>query len=105
MVQSAGMNTATCSKCDTVLPFDQIEHTLVGAFCRACHVADTADADRLEKAFLRSTGRRQVFIGLVMLAIGIAVLTLTSGAGSLVLVPTGLLIGGVYELVVGMSKL
>jgi hypothetical protein len=55
---------------------------------------------------MRSIGRRQLVIGIVMLAIGIAILALgLSGGSSLVLIPTGMLIGGLVECVVGVSKL
>ena len=41
-----------------------------------------------------------------MLAIGIAVLALGAGAGgSIMIVPVGMLVGGVVELVRGMSNL
>jgi len=99
------MNTATCSKCGTAVPADQIEYTLVGAFCRPCQQAETVDVDRLERELLRSTGRRQLIAGVIMLAFGVTILSLGLSGGSLVIVPTGMLIGGLYEVGSGISKL
>jgi hypothetical protein len=106
MVRSRPMNSATCGKCGASVSADQIEYTLVGAYCKRCHVAETADVAQLERAFVRSTGRRQLIIGLVMLAIGIAILSLgQSGGSSIMLVPTGMLLGGIVECALGLSKL
>jgi|GEM_PF-6792630 len=99
------MISATCSKCGVSVPADQIEYTLVGSYCKACHVTETGDVAQLERAFVRSAGRRQLIIGIVMLVIGIAILSLGLSGGSLVLVPTGMLLGGLVECALGMSKL
>src|SRR5690348_4525894 len=99
------MNTATCDKCRSTVAFDQIQHTPVGAFCPSCQKAETVDTDRLERELRRSTGRRQLIAGVVMLAFGGGILMLGVSGGSLVVVPTGMLIGGLYEVISGLSKL
>src|SRR5262245_3055483 len=99
------MNTASCGTCGVVMPADQIELTVVGAYCRQCLVTETADSERLERELLRSTGRRQVIAGVIMLAFGITILSLGISGGAIVLVPTGILVGGLFELVQGATKL
>ena len=100
------MTMATCSQCGTSVPASDITYTLVGSYCRSCHVNETADAARLERQFLRSIGRRQLIIGIVMLAIGGAILALGLGTDStVVLVPAGMLLGGIVEIGRGFSNL
>lgn len=99
------MNTATCDKCGQTVAFDQVQHTLVGAFCKPCQQADSVDADRLERELRRSTGRRQLIAGVIMLAFGGTILSLGLSGGSLVIVPTGMLLGGLFEVGSGLSKL
>lgn len=100
------MNTATCGQCGASVPAGEITYTPVGAYCKKCHVAETADVARLEREFMRSTGRRQLIIGIVMLAIGIAILSLgMSGSSTIMLIPTGMLLGGLVECVLGLGKL
>jgi hypothetical protein len=100
------MTTATCGQCGSNVPVSDITYTPVGSYCKTCHLAETADVAKLERAFNRSTGTRQLIIGIVMLAIGIAVLSLgMSGSSQIMLIPTGLLIGGLIEAVLGLGKL
>jgi hypothetical protein len=100
------MDMATCGQCSARVPEDEIAYTPVGSYCKSCHVAETADIGRLERAFMRSTGWRQLIIGVVMIAIAIAILALgASGSSTIMLIPTGMLLGGLAECVLGISKL
>jgi hypothetical protein len=100
------MNAVACDRCGQPVAANTIERTLVRAYCKSCLVAEQADSEKLEKALLRSIGTRKLLIGLFMIAIGIAILTLGLAGGSAVIaVPTGLLLGGLYEVVAGVSKL
>ena len=100
------MNDAICGQCGATVPADQLVRTLVGSYCRQCHHAEIADIPERHRAFMRSLGWRQLFVGLLMLVIGSAVLAIgVSGAGSLMVIPAGLLIGGVIEIILGVSKL
>ncbi len=100
------MSVATCGQCGNSVPVGEITYTPVGSYCKQCHVAETADMARHERAFLRSIGRRQLIIGIVMLVIGIAVLSLgMSGDSTIMLIPTGLLLGGIVECARGLSNL
>lgn len=99
------MSQAICDRCTATFEPSQIERTLAGSYCRPCLAAETADSDRLEKQLLRSIGRRQLLVGLIMVAFGIAVLSLGLSGGSLVVIPTGMLLGGAVEIFRGVSKL
>ena len=88
------------------MPYEEITFTPVGSYCKKCHVAETADSDKLERALLRSIGKRQLIIGIVMLAIGIAVLSLgMSGSSQIMVIPVGMLVGGLVEIALGWMKL
>jgi hypothetical protein len=99
----------TCVRCHKVVPARLIDFEHDGAVCRSCIIAahsDPAEIARGERELLRSIGTRQVVIGFVMLAIGIAILTLGLDSNStVVLVPTGFLLGGLFELVRGFGNL
>jgi hypothetical protein len=103
------MSDMTCVRCKATVSPQLIDFLDDGAVCRTCIIA--ADTDpvamaRSERALLRSIGRRQLTVGVFMLAIGIAVLALgASGGGSLMLIPTGLLLGGLVEITRGASNL
>ncbi len=103
------MNDLTCVRCKTTVPARLIDYLDDGAVCRTCIVAansDPMEIARGERALMVSMGRRSLIIGLVMVAIGIAVLALgVSGGGTIVLIPTGFLVGGVIEIVRGAAKL
>jgi hypothetical protein len=100
------VTTATCGQCGTAVPANEITYTLVGSYCRTCHVAETADAAKLERELVRSIGIRHTVIGIVMMVLGGLVLGLgVAGGGAIIMIPTGLLIGGAIELVYGVTKL
>jgi hypothetical protein len=97
----------TCVRCGAVVPPQQIDFTPDGAVCRNCIRAAASDPEAIargEKALYHSMGRRHLFIGIFMLVVGIAVLSLGVG-GQIVVVPTGFLIGGLIEIVNGVTKL
>ena len=103
------MNDMTCIRCHATVSPQLIDFMPDGAVCRDC--IRKADSDpmaiaRGERAFLRSIGRRQVVTGVFMLAIGVAVLVIfSSGGGSVMLLPVGLLVGGIVELARGAGNL
>ncbi len=103
------MNDMTCVRCHATVSPQLIDFMPDGAVCRPCMVKADSDPDAIargERAFLRSIGRRQITTGVFMLAVGIAVLAIFSGAGGTVmLVPVGLLVGGVVELARGAGNL
>ncbi len=71
----------------------------------AANVTGGKDIAVLERELTRSTGRKQVGVGLVMLTFGIAILALGLSGGQLVIVPVGMLVGGLVELGLGATKL
>lgn len=85
--------------------------------CRSCAAAveiaaragvassDAPDLHALQRALGRSTAKKQVVIGLGGIVLGIAVLVGTGGSGSIVVVPGGLLLGGIVSLVRGVTGL
>jgi hypothetical protein len=96
----------TCGQCGTSVPDSEITYTPVGSYCKSCHVAETADSAKLERALYRSIGRRQLIAGIVMLAIGSAVLALgVAGSSQIVIIPVGMLVGGLVEVALGWMKL
>jgi hypothetical protein len=103
------MADMTCMRCKAVVSPQLIDYLPDGAVCRTCLVAassDPAAIERGERDLMRSMGRRSVFIGIVMLAIGITILALgASGGGQIMVIPVGMLIGGLVELARGASKL
>ena len=102
------MNDMTCVRCQAVVPPQQIDFTPDGAVCRRCIVAAESDPEAIargERALYHSMGRRHLFIGLFMLVAGIAILSLGVSGSQIVVVPTGFLIGGLIEIVNGITKL
>ena len=108
-VASRQMADITCVRCQATVSPMLIDYLEEGAVCRTCLIAADSNPEAIargERALMRSMGRRSVAIGIFMLAIGVAILALgASGGGSIMLLPTGLLIGGIVELVRGASKL
>jgi hypothetical protein len=103
------MNDMTCVRCKAVVSPQLIDFLEDGAVCRNCIIAEASNPAAIakgERDLMRSMGWRQLIIGIVMLVIGIAILSLgLSGSGGIVLIPTGMLIGGVAEIAIGISKL
>ncbi len=99
----------SCVRCKATVSPMLIDYLEDGAVCRTCIVAaasDPMEIARGHRALMVSMGRRSLIIGVVMLAIGIAVLALgISGGGTIMLIPTGFLVGGVVEIVRGATKL
>lgn len=76
--------------------------------CRKCIVITTIsdkDVARLEGELARSTARKRIITGLIMLTFGITILALGLSRGGLVLIPTGMLLGGFVELGRGLTGL
>jgi hypothetical protein len=102
------MNDLTCVRCKLAVSPALIDYLEDGAVCRSCIVAAASDPMAIangHRALMVSMGRRSLIIGVVMLAIGITVLALGLSGGTIVLVPIGLLAGGVIEIVRGAAKL
>jgi hypothetical protein len=103
------MTDMTCGRCSGVFPPQQIDFVSDVAVCRACirkADSDPAELDRSERALLHSIGRRQLIVGVLMLVVAIAILALgASAGGTVMLIPTGMLLGGVYELARGIANL
>ena len=99
------MNDMTCSRCQSLVPVQHIDFVHDEALCRACIIAEASDPAAIahgERELLRSTGRRRLAVGVVMLAVGVAILSLGLTGDSLILVPTGMLFGGLFEIVQGV---
>jgi hypothetical protein len=102
------MNDMTCVRCKAVVSPQLIDFLDDGAVCRSCIIkaqSDPAAIAKGERDLMRSMGRRNLLVGLVMVALGITVLALGVSGGSLVIVPTGLLLGGLVELARGATQL
>jgi hypothetical protein len=103
------MADMTCVRCQAVVSPQLIDFEEDGAVCRNCIVKAASDPMAIakgERELMRSMGWRHLIIGLVMLAIGISLLALgLSGAGTIVVIPVGMLVGGVIELINGITKL
>lgn len=103
------MTDMTCVRCQTPVAPQLIDFMDDGAVCRTCLVTAASDPVAIangERELMRSMGWRQLIAGIIMLVVGISVLALgLSGGGSLVLIPTGFLLGGAYEVFVGLGKL
>lgn len=103
------MNDMTCVRCQATVSPQLIDFMADGAVCRTCLIkadSDPASIARSERALLRSIGRRQLMVGVLMLVIGIPILALgASGAGSIMILPVGLLVGGFVEIARGLSNL
>jgi hypothetical protein len=103
------MTDMTCARCGGVFPAQQIDFLPDGAVCRDCirkADSDPAQIDRLERELLHSIGRRQLIIGIFMLVVGIAILAVgASAGGTIMLIPTGMLFGGLYEIIRGVTNL
>src|SRR3954471_1447026 len=103
------MTDMTCVRCKATVSPQLIDFLDDGAVCRTCIVAAESNPEAIargERALLRSIGRRQVTVGIFMLVIGIAVLVLgASGGGSVMIIPAGMLVGGLVELARGAGNL
>ena len=102
------MNDMTCVRCKTDVSPQLIDFLDDGAVCRNCIIKAESDPVAIangHRALMRSMGRRNLLVGVFMLALGIGVLSLGMAGGSLMLVPTGLLLGGLIELARGASQL
>jgi hypothetical protein len=103
------MTDMACSRCGGMFPPQLIDYLPDGAVCRECirkADSDPAQLDRLERELLHSIGRRQLIIGIVMLVLGIGTLVVgASAGGTIMLVPTGMLLGGIYEIIRGAGNL
>ena len=103
---SGGVSVATCGQCGKSVPYEELTFTPVGSYCKTCHVAENKDSDKLERALYRSIGRRQLIVGIVMLAIGCTVLALgVAGSSQIMIIPVGMLVGGLVEIALGWMKL
>jgi hypothetical protein len=103
------MTDMTCGRCGGVFPPQQIDFLPDGAVCSECirkASSDPAQIARLERELLHSFGRRQLIVGIFLVALSIAILAFDAvGSSRYILVPTGMLIGGVYEIVRGVTNL
>jgi hypothetical protein len=100
------MNDVSCVRCHATVPAAQTDFCADGMVCRTC-MASAATGGRdvavLERELSRSTARKEIITGIVLLTLGITILAIT-GNGQLVLVPSGMLIGGAFELVRGLTR-
>ncbi|MBA2538943.1 MAG: hypothetical protein H0V17_04855 [Deltaproteobacteria bacterium] len=102
------MNDLTCVRCKATVSPMLIDYQVDGAVCRPCIIKEASDPMAIaagERALMVSIGRRALIIGIVMVAIGVTVLALGISGGTILLIPTGLLIGGIFEIVRGVTKL
>jgi hypothetical protein len=102
------MNDVTCVRCHASVPAIQADLCADGMVCRSCMISAATggrDAAVLERELSRSTARKEIITGFVLLALGIAILSIGPGSDGLMLVPTGMLLGGVFELGRGFTRL
>ncbi len=103
------MTDMTCVRCAGAFPPQQIDFLADGAVCVGCirkADSDPAELDRLERELLHSIGRRQLIVGILMVVLGIGVLALgASAGGTIMVVPAGMLLGGIYEIIRGATNL
>jgi len=103
------MADMTCVRCKQTVSPQLIDFLDDGAVCRSCIVAAASDPAAIakgERELMVSMGRRSVLIGSIMLVIGIAILALgASGGGQIMVIPVGMLLGGLIELGRGATKL
>jgi hypothetical protein len=102
------MADMTCVRCKASVSPQLIDYLDDGAVCRTCIIAAASDPVAIEKgerALMVSMGRRSVVIGCVMLAIGIGILAVGASGGSVMVIPVGMLVGGLVELGRGSMKL
>ena len=107
-VRFATMNDVTCVRCHASVPAMQADLCADGMVCRSCMTSAATggrDAAVLERELSRSTGRKEIITGFVLLTLGIAILSIGAGSGGLMLVPTGMLAAGVFELGRGFTRL
>jgi len=98
---------AMCGRCHRVVPVAECEAVAGVVMCRSCKEASVndAEADAMVRELAHSTGRRQIAIGIFLIAAGIALLAVGLSLGSFVVVPVGILAAGVVELVRGAMRL
>ena len=96
----------TCVRCQRRWHPQLIDFRDDGAVCRFCIAAAEASPEAIaegEGALMRSMGRRRLAIGTVMVAIGIAILSLNPLGGLFNYVATGLLVVGGIQIVRGVT--
>ncbi|HEY1555659.1 MAG TPA: hypothetical protein VGF94_12565 [Kofleriaceae bacterium] len=96
-----------CVRCQRMVPADDLRVVAGGAMCSTCQVASMNDgeADAMVRALSHSTGRKEVIIGVVLIAIGLPVLWVGLSVGMIALLPIAMIGGGIYEIVRGISRL
>ena len=94
------MNDVICCRCKSAVLASHTDFCDDGIVCRTCLVAAASDQDflKMERELARSTARRRILTGGIMLTFGLVILSLGMSGGGLVLVPTGMLVGGAVEL-------
>ncbi len=109
--------TVECVRCRASVPSNQADFSADGMLCRNCAVSvDVAgrlgvsstgapDVLAMQRDFARGRAKKHVIIGLGAVVLGIVALMVTGSNGNVVIIPGGLLVGGVVELGRGMSGL
>ena len=109
MLHPPAMPDMSCVRCKAVVPPQQIDFLDDGAVCRACIIkadTDPAAMAKGERDLLHSFGRRQTAAGVILVVLAIGVFALgAAGGGTIVLVPTGMLVGGIVQLTRGINNL
>ena len=102
------MTDVTCIRCHSIVPAALSDMTIDGAICQRCLVAaatEPARATRLARELDRSTGRKQVIAGGIMLVFALVIVSLGISGGTVVVVPVAMMFGAIYELVAGLARL
>ena len=102
--------TVTCVRCKAEVPANQADFSADGMLCRSCAagVLDHRGVAAMEASLARSTARKHILIGAGSLTAGIAILAVAgpgvASSGSIAILPGGLLIGGLCELIYGLTR-
>src|SRR5579863_6013592 len=94
-----------CVRCTRMVPAEDLQVAPGGAMCTTCRAlsAHDGEADAMVRALSHSTGRKEVMIGLVLIALGIPLLVVGLSVGMLAFLPIAMIAGGIFELVRGAT--
>jgi hypothetical protein len=103
------MADMACVRCQAMVSPQLIDFLDDGAVCRKCIIAAESDPAAIakgERDLLHSFGRRQTATGVILLVLAIGLFAFSASAGgTIMLVPSGMLVGGIVELTRGLNNL
>ena len=107
MLGSGAMAQVACVKCQQLVEASETDVTADGAVCRRCIVAASTGpaVAGLERQLTRSTARKEIIAGSIMMIVGISMLALGLSVGRIALVSVAALVGGIVEIGRGIARL